>query len=82
MTIEMLATPSGTVFYNGLDLLGANKELKAKLQQRLNTPVIELYRQMIGEIFPPTRKFILFDSTVETDSGDSGVIPIIKFTFA
>ena len=82
VTIEMLATPSGTVFYNGLDLLGADKELKAKLQQRLNTPVVELYRQMIGDIFPPTRKFILFDSTVETDSGDSGVIPIIKFTFA
>ena len=82
VSIEMLATPSGTVFYNGLDLLGGDKDTKAKQQQRLNTPVVDLYRQLIGEIFPPSRKFIIFDSTVETDSGDSGIIPIIKFVFA
>ena len=80
--VEMLATPSGTVFYNGLDLLGGDKDTKAKQQQRLNTPVVELHRQLIGDIFPPSRKFIVFDSTVETDSGDSGIIPLIKFVFA
>jgi len=82
VTIEMLATPSGVVLYNGLDLLGADKDLKARLQKRLHTPVVELYRELVGDIFPPLRKFLLFDSTVETDSGDSGVIPIIKFIFA
>ena len=76
--IEMLATPTGTVFYNGIDLLGDKSSL---VKQRLNTPVVELHRQLIGPITPDTRRYILFDSTIETDSGDSGIMPIIKFNF-
>ena len=77
--IEMLATPSGTVFYNALDLLG---DKRGVVRQRLSTSVLELHRQLVGPVFPPSRRYILFDSSVETDSGDAGIMPIIKFSFA
>ena len=76
--IEMLATPSGTVFYNGMDLLGDKSSM---VKQRLNTPVVELHRQLIGPVTPDTRCYILFDSSIETDSGDAGIMPIIQFNF-
>ena len=77
--IEMLATPSGTVFYNGIELLG---DKAAQAKQRLVTPVVELHRQLIGPVAPvDTRSYILFDVSCETDSGDAGIMPIIKFNF-
>ena len=76
--IEMLATPTGTVFYNGIELLG---DKSAVVKQRLSTPVVELHRQLIGPVTPDSRRYILFDCTIETESGDSGIMPLIKFNF-
>lgn len=78
VSIEMLATPSGTVFYNGIDLWGDQKE---KVLQRLQTDVVELYETLVGPIFPKNRNYILFDCSVETESGDSGIMPLIKYVF-
>lgn len=76
--IEMLATPTGTVFYNGIELMG---DKAAVVKQRLSTPLVELHRQLIGPITPDTRSYILLDCTIEDPSGDSGIMPIIKFNF-
>ena len=54
----------------------------ALVKQRLSMSVVELHRQLIGPVTPDSRRYILFDCTIETESGDSGIMPIIKFNFA
>lgn len=77
--IDILSTPNGAVLFNGMDLL--EEKRKAIVQQRLKQPILQIYESLVGKVFPPKRKFILFECSVEDDSGNPGIVPTLKFTF-
>jgi len=78
--IDMISTPSGTIIFNELDAYDPSKRLT--LEAKRNTSVVELYQSICGPIFPADRKYLIFDVTVETASGDTGVVPFIIYHFA
>jgi len=59
-------------------LLGDNRN---RVAQRLQTDVVTLYEQLVGKIFPEDRRYLLFDCSVATESGDTGIIPLIQYRF-
>lgn len=79
--IDMLtsANGSGVVFYNGIDQYDPKK--KAVSDERLKMKVVDLYTSLMGPIFPADRTFLLFDATVEDESGNPGFVPTIKYVF-
>jgi len=77
--IDMLATTSGTVFYNSIELMQPNR--KVAIEERLQTDVVKLYQELIGPIFPSDRKYIMFDASVETEEGETGLVPAIQYCF-
>ena len=69
----------GTMLYNAMDAYDPSK--KAALAAKLATPVTQLWEQVVGPVFPKERTFFLFDCTVETESGDPGIVPTIRYNF-
>jgi len=69
----------GVVLYNAMDAYDGSK--KESLKKRLATPVIDLWIEQVGPIFPKDRNYLLFDSTVEDESGDPGIVPTIRYNF-
>jgi ubiquitin-activating enzyme E1 len=78
--IPLSGSSSGKVLYNGMDAYDASK--KDSLAKRLSTPIVELWKEIVGPIFPPDRKYLLFDSSVEDPSGNPGIVPTIRYNFA
>jgi len=77
--IDMLSTASGKVFYNSVDLY--QKGRKEISQARLKRNLVELWLEIVGPIFPPSRNFLIFECSVESESGDLGIVPTIKYIF-
>lgn len=77
--IPLSGSASGRVLYNGMDVYDASK--KASLAARLATPIVDLWREIVGPIFPADRKYLLFDSSVEDESGNPGIVPTIRYNF-
>jgi len=77
--IDMLAVPNGVPLYNSLDTMNPAKA--DVLAQRLNTPLLQVYTDMVGPIFPANRTYIILDCTVEDESGNPGFVPKIRYSF-
>jgi ubiquitin-activating enzyme E1 len=74
-----IAAKQGVVLYNAMDAYDSSK--KDALKARLATPLVDLWVEQVGAIFPKERAYLLFDCTVETESGDPGIVPIIRYNF-
>jgi hypothetical protein len=74
-----IAAKQGVVLYNAMDAYDSSK--KEALKARLATPLVDLWVEQVGAIFPKERAYLLFDCTVETESGDPGIVPIIRYNF-
>lgn len=79
--IDMLATSSGTVLYNSLDLYSNDPNKKQDMQQRLNSKLIDVFTNIVGPVFPANRAQLQLDCTVETEEGETGIVPKIKYIF-
>lgn len=55
---------------------------KKKYLERCDKKLIDVYTELLGPIFPPDRKYILLDCTVEDPDGETGVVPKIRYNFA
>ena len=44
--------------------------------------LIDLFVQVAGPVFPPNRTTLQLDCTVETEDGETGIVPKIKYVFA
>lgn len=77
--IPIGGSTQGKVLYNGMDAYDASK--KGQVAKRLATPVVELWQEIVGPIFPPNRKYLLFDCSVEDESGNPGIVPTIRYNF-
>jgi ubiquitin-activating enzyme E1 len=72
--IDMLASQQ-KVLYN--ETIGVNAS-----EEALNTKLIDLYVKLCGPVFPVSRNYIVFDSICcEDESGDTGVVPRVRYYF-
>lgn len=71
---------TGKVLYNGMDLFTPSK--KEIITKRLATPIVQLWTEIVGPIFPADRTYLLFDCSVEDESGNPGIVPTIRYNFA
>lgn len=78
--IPISGTVTGKVLYNGMDAYDPKK--KSTLAAKLATPIVQLWAEVVGPIFPDTRKYLLFDCSVETEDGNPGIVPTIRYNFA
>ena len=78
--IPMSGSAQGKVLYNGMDVYDAAK--KESLKKRLATPIVQLWTEVVGPVFPADRKYLLFDCSVEDESGNPGIVPTIRYNFA
>lgn len=69
----------GKVLFNSMDSYDASK--KDLVKKRLATSVVDLWTEIVGPIFPADRKYLLFDCSVEDESGNSGIVPTIRYNF-
>ena len=54
----------------------------AMMAQRLQQSVVQVYSEVVGEVYPADRNYMVFDLTVEdAESGDTGVVPQLKYVF-
>ena len=77
--IPISGSSSGKVLFNSMDSYDASK--KGAVAKRLATPVVDLWTEIVGPIFPADRKYLLFDCSVEDDSGNPGIVPTIRYNF-
>jgi len=77
--ISISGSSSGKVLFNSMDSYDASK--KDAVAKRLATPVVDLWTEIVGPIFPADRKYLLFDCSVEDDSGNPGIVPTIRYNF-
>jgi ubiquitin-activating enzyme E1 len=77
--IDMFSTPSGIVLYNSVDLFDKNR--KKVVEERLKRPLLQVYTELVGPVFPKSRNYILFECTVEDESGNTGIVPMVKYIF-
>lgn len=77
--IPISGSSSGKVLFNSMDSYDASK--KDAVAKRLATPVVDLWTEIVGPIFPADRKYLLFDCSVEDDSGNPGIVPTIRYNF-
>lgn len=54
---------------------------QAKYDARKNKDLIEVYKEVVGPIFPPNRKYIILDCTVEDPDGETGIVPKLVYRF-
>lgn len=72
--IDMMACGQA-VLYNEAMNTNTSKE-------SLNKRLIDLYTTSIGPVYPTDRNYVIFDSvTVEDESGETGVVPRVRYTF-
>jgi len=75
--INYLFNPvGGQIFFNH-----AEPSKKAFYEARLKESIVKLYTTLVGPIFPKDRRYIVLECTVDDKSGNSGVVPRIKFCF-
>jgi len=75
--INYLFNPvGGQIFFNY-----AVPSQKAFFKERSKESLVKLWTQLVGPIFPKDRRYIILECTVDDKSGDSGVVPRIKFCF-
>jgi hypothetical protein len=78
--IPLSGSASGKVLYNAMDAYDAAK--KGSLAAKLKTPLVQLWTEVVGPVFPAGRKYLLFDCSVETEDGNPGIVPTIRYNFA
>jgi len=79
--LDMLTSKSGKILFNSTDTLSGPPEKKAAALAVKSTPLIQVYEEVVGPVFPVTLKYVLLEASVANDSGDTCLIPWIRFTF-
>jgi len=54
---------------------------QARFDERKKRDLVEVYTELIGPVFPPNRKYIILDATVEDPDGETGIVPKIVYRF-
>jgi len=54
---------------------------KAFYQARLAQPLLKVFTELNGPLFPKDRLYVILECTVDDKSGESGIVPRIKFCF-
>jgi len=76
--IPIAGGAQGKILYNDMDLYSSKKD---EVKRRLSTPLLQVWQEVVGSVFPADRTFLLFDVGAEDADGNMAIVPTVKFQF-